>query len=498
MGRVISDDDMAKLEAEHGSSPPKKFISDKDMEHLEASQPGYLESAARGLAQGATGGFMDELTGAIRAPLGAAKEIANKFGAGYDDPEVRNYRATRDMARGLDRQAQEANPNTYLVGNLAGAAGALPAGVGTSLAGMAGIGAAQGVGNAQSDSLGGIATDAAMGAGFGASGYGIGKAVEKWLPRAVESLGEKAAALGGKSKTAAEKFALNATGATGVLASKFDDDLGRYLLDKGIIKFGNRAADVEKALEGSVDEASAMIGKVLDDMDASGVTASVDNIVSGINGKIAQLKQVPGNDKFIRSLQNEVDRLIEAGKSDIPISAAERGKRAFQAQTNYNSKPSKVSSSKEMASAFRGEVERAAEQASPELAKQFLSAKDQYGKLKPVLDATVKRSHQQVQQPIGGLADTAAGLLFAPVVGTPAAISGPIARRSIQPRIASSSAVTFDKIGDILKTAPERFGKFAAPLREAEMRGPAARATTQFILQQTHPEFRQMMEELEK
>ncbi len=295
--------DWNQYEAEAPAHPERGFLE---------TAGSYLDSGARGIAQAASGGFLDELTGAIRSPIGAAKEIANKFGAGYDDQSVRDYKSTRDIARGLDQSAHDANPGTFLAGNLAGAAASLPAGAASSLAGMAGIGAAQGIGNAQSDSLGGIATDAAMGAGLGAAGYGLAKAI----PKAAEFAGDQVGSLGEKLKP--------------------------------------KPPSGDWALEG---------------------------------------------DAWVRTPPPP------------------------QAKSTPNA--------------------------------AFKTAKD------IALDYV----------PGGKLVDKLVG---------------------------KSAAPAFDKIGDILKTAPERLGKFAGPLRDAEMRGPAARATTHFILQETQPEYRELMKNLEE
>lgn len=279
--------------------------------------PGYVESAANSVANVVSGGFLDELTGAIRSPMGAAKEIANKFGAGYDDPEVRNYRATRDMARGLDREAQEANPLTSAAGTVAGSVATAPFAGAASLGKMIGLGAAQGLGLSNEEGIGGIAQDAATGAGIGAASYGLAKG----LPKAAEFAGNQ-------SKALANKIAPKPPGADWVLE----------------------------------------------------------------------------------------------GDAWVRMPPAPQAK-------------------------------------APEMSRALSTAKD-------------------------------IALDFIP--------GGRIADKLISPKTAQKgTAAVFDKVGDLLKSAPERFGKFAGPLREAELRGPAALATTQFILQQTQPEYRELMREID-
>lgn len=65
-------------------------------------------------------------------------------------------------------------------------------------------------------------------------------------------------------------------------------------------------------------------------------------------------------------------------------------------------------------------------------------------------------------------------------------------------RAASSNlgkAVTLD-ISNMLKINPQKFGKFAGVLQQAEQRGPQGVAATHFILQQTNPEYRQVIKEV--
>ncbi len=70
----------------------------------EAQEPGKLESFGRGALQGASFGFSDEITGGIESA--------------FTD---KTYQQARDEAREANRLAEEANPLTYLGGNLVGA-----------------------------------------------------------------------------------------------------------------------------------------------------------------------------------------------------------------------------------------------------------------------------------------------------------------------------------------------------------------------------------------
>ncbi len=131
----------------------------------EAAKPGVsrLESAGRGAIQGATFGFGDEIYGGVKGAYDALTSDKSLADA---------YAENRDAVRSANKAAQEANPGSYLAGEVAGGiavpVGAAASGVrlGTRLGGEAltlgqraaqgaragaGVGAAYGLGTAEGD-----------------------------------------------------------------------------------------------------------------------------------------------------------------------------------------------------------------------------------------------------------------------------------------------------------------------------------------------------------
>ena len=164
-----SPDEQARL-----ATHDKKVSSFKaDPTPPNVSQAGSL---GYGAAQGATLGFGDEIQGAIQAALPRPGVDFNPLT--YFKEMGKRYDQERDWARKKNTEAQEANPGTYLVGQVVGglAPGVL---TGTGLGAMAGTGAAQGVGYSNADSATGLAGDAALGAGIGTAGWGAGKLLSK-------------------------------------------------------------------------------------------------------------------------------------------------------------------------------------------------------------------------------------------------------------------------------------------------------------------------------
>lgn len=168
---------------------------------------GYLESAARGAAQGASLGFADEITGALEA-LGTDK----------------TYQQARDESRANYDLAREANPKMTIAGELAGGIGGaflpgmgLAKGAGLLKEGLYGakLGAAAGAGYSKADltkgESGHLLGDILHGAEFGGvAGLGMGtltrgvgaatRATGKILTDAVDPVAQRLMALGATKK----------------------------------------------------------------------------------------------------------------------------------------------------------------------------------------------------------------------------------------------------------------------------------------------------------
>lgn len=152
MGKFISDTDMEKME---GSGKPR-FISDDDMAaHEENNQTSALESGLRGLAQGASLGFADEITGGLESLRGD-----------------KTYEQARDESRANYHKAEDDNPLTYGAGQLGGGAATMLV-PGAGVAKLAGLGAAAGLGNSEADNIGDQAVDTLKGAGIGLAASAI-------------------------------------------------------------------------------------------------------------------------------------------------------------------------------------------------------------------------------------------------------------------------------------------------------------------------------------
>ncbi len=488
-----------------------------ELEELEAAskpKPSELESALLGAQSSAMFGFGDELAGRVAQGVDFAQglfgesptEMAAKAKAEGIDigniPSSREelYKQARDESRGEFSAAQQANPKSFGAGGLAGGLLLPGLGAGAGLGKIAAMGAAQGAaygaGASEEEDMKGVALDALVGGGIGGAGGVAGKVGGDLLAKGIGKAGRAIGDLGGRLRGSAEKLAVKATGATGKQAGEFADDAGRELLDRKLVRFMDTPSKIAGRVGDAADDAGRAIGKVIDDLDSQGVMASVDNVAAGLQSQIDELAQVPGNERVIRQLQGELDNLYERGDSLIPVSQSEKAKRAFQGQTNYASPEAEKTASGIVARGFKEESERAALEASPELASKLTEEKKLFGLLKPIQSASEKRANTLNQSPFGGLGDTAAAAVGASG-GGPMAIAAAAGRRLVAPRLSSMMAVSTDAIANVARMAPEKLGKFAPVLQRAAERGSQAVAATNFMLQQSDPEYRAFLKKIQ-
>lgn len=205
---------------------------------IEPEAPGAGESLARGGAQGLSLGYSDELTGLIESLL-----------------TDKTYPESRDESRTSNRMAEEANPKTYMTGQVGGAllpvvasavgsGGAATPAVGagfarmmapTTLKGMMALGGAQGLGLSEKSDPLGMAEDTAKGVGAGALGYGLGKVAEPVVARGMNFLKKGASSLSESLEDVSGYASSKALGFQKGLRKKFGVDrvneMGKTMLE---------------------------------------------------------------------------------------------------------------------------------------------------------------------------------------------------------------------------------------------------------------------------
>ncbi len=200
-----------------------------------APEVGQLESLGRGALQGATLGFSDEAIGGLEALWD--KMSSDEKSKTFSDL----YKQHRDESRAANKRAEEANPKSYMGGQLGGGlATALVPGLGEmNIAKMGALGATQAIGDSNADNVADLAKDAAIGGVTGAAVQGIG---EKVLAPALSAAKGK---IGELADTSLKKFGK-------VVANIPEEYTERYLQRPGEI---NKALDVEGVAQYLHDDA---------------------------------------------------------------------------------------------------------------------------------------------------------------------------------------------------------------------------------------------------
>lgn len=316
--------------------------------------------------------------------------------------------------------------------------------------------------------------------------------------------------LSNKFRGNAEELAENATGATGHQSSKFKEGSGRELLDRKIVNAFDTPGNVAENAQKAMKDSWAQIDEALGSLDRMGAKVSKDQILKNLDDVVAELRGDPSQGDVINQILKKADDIAK-GPAEYTLSKAEKIKRNFQRQANYDLDSISQDAKKAVARAYQNTVETVAESIEPGLAGMFKEAKKTFGLLNPIEKAAARRAAQLKQSPIGGLQDmVTAGVGGAavggvasggdPTTGIFTGIATAIGRRSVAPRLSSTFAKGFDKAADVLDTnflqsleraIPSMPAKYQNALKSAAQRGNNAVAVTHFLLGTQDPEYQQ-------
>lgn len=278
----LSDQELMAMHTASQAAPDLSKMSDQELLALHAQQQPMSagKAALKGAEQGVTLGFWDELQGGVEGAGravglkglgGPVKDISLQSPNGLDASKFSAaYQERRDQLRGEDAQAKAEHPGAHFAGNLAG--GIVPSllvpgstTIGGAAATGAGIGGLAGLGSSEAKTVGGLAVDTAIGTALGGTiGAGFG------------ALGNSGKNLAGF----AEKKAFKSSGAMlKDYRSAADEvhDIGRFMLDKGLVKAGDtfenvaqKSTEIQKttgeALGRGYDAASMIISRLKPDV----------------------------------------------------------------------------------------------------------------------------------------------------------------------------------------------------------------------------------------
>ena len=284
--------------------------------------PGPIESTARGVSQGVSLGFADEL----QAGLGAIARKAQTFGSKESEPISETYTKLRDAERERNGQAQEAHPYVYggseLVGGLGVPVGTIGKGAGLAakigygaLTGAA-IGGVAGTGYSEAEDISDIAKEAAIGAGVGGTiGAALpiaGAAVKKALPVIGESAGKLSEAVKENliKPSHAEKVNEFLANIKNPESGKIENTI-QNLTDQGLFKGKVFTKDaLGKKAQNLIEKDSDTLDVILKDTPINQDTFQFDNTYALIE------KQMSEADKnTISNIMNGVSKQLDKAKT---------------------------------------------------------------------------------------------------------------------------------------------------------------------------------------
>ncbi len=350
---ALSDSEELELleleEAEYQSSKNKPTSLKDAIPASQAAGPSKLESAVRGVGQGASAGFWDELAGAGEAigqsvglkGLGTDLKDYDQFGLTTPlalDPDRSFgdvYREARDKWRGEDKAAKKENPMSYGAGELTGMVAsplnkvAAPLSMAKSGALLSGLNA---LGNNDSDltvpnfqNYKDAALDTAIGTG---TGLVLGKTLDVASPYV-----DKAAKwASNKAGDAADRLAARALGAERGTLKKLGPDkvyaAGRQALDEGVL---SPLASTDDLI--ARNTANKKMG--WDKMDEA--FSAVDDAATDVEKELGSFYRSPINKGETAQLENTLESILMRGEGNIPLKEAHVLKKEIDKVANWKS-----------------------------------------------------------------------------------------------------------------------------------------------------------------
>jgi hypothetical protein len=332
--------DSAAASPAAGGFDPKAYLSDSGPA-AQSTDPSIMQTISDKVAQGGSLGFADELGGAISGAgrVVGVENLGGKIkdikladdGPTLDWDKIKDqYVKNRDSLRDLDKRAGEAHPYVSFGSELAGGLG-IPIGE-TSTLGQAalkgaGIGAAAGVGNSESDDASGLAWDAGKGALTGAVVGGAAHSIGNAGTRLEDLAEQKAFKSAGGMLKDYRKAAAKAPGSGDV------NDIGRFILDNGLSKAGDTFEDVGSKAAALRDSSGRDLGKGYD------AAAEAINRMESMPQQIGQAGSNSGpslTQKIAAAGFNPVrDKQAVLDKAAEELGSAYRGKQALSELSNY-------------------------------------------------------------------------------------------------------------------------------------------------------------------
>jgi len=454
-----------------------------------------------------------------------------------------SYELVRNRMRAEAKQAKEQEGGAYMAGDVLGGIGASVAGNivapggGAFLRGAA-EGAVGGLGNSESDLLqgdvGGAAADTALGASIGGvSSYVGDKTLGRLLRGApgaaqgtsegLESMAEGRAV---KAATGQNKAAIRQMIEKGELGLDTGtvERVGSDLLNEGVVDAGASARDILKRAGERKQAWGATINQALDYLDnltPNGMQIDVGALADDMEQALVvpNLAGTHGQRQIAARMADNIAAFRQQGNS---LSALEAFKRALDEDINYAKvdMPAASKAMLRMRTMLNNAIEDKADEVgraagASDVADLFKESKAVYSSM--AIGERVAKNQVTANASNRLISPSDYGVGGAMAMGKAAASGNPLGaaalgmgvalgHRAIRTRGNQVAASAFRGLSGnallkkVASTAPEYLGQFAGPIGAAIARGggadDAALTATDYVLQQTNPEYRELKKQL--
>lgn len=502
------------------------------------------ESALRGAGQGATAGFGDEASGALEAGTGAAQSLVtgeNAFGdqghlAGLQNL-IANYQRARDTQRGQNLAAAQANPKSYLTGQIAGG---IPLGMATGAAGEAAMGgtvaapltglkaigasaltngaqgAATSVGLNNSSNPADLIKDAAktgiLSAGIGAGFTGGGQVIQ-------------AAGRGGQNL--ADYGTIQALGQkSSIVKNLVNQDeispLAQWARDKGIVGFTSTPKSIAAATKSGLQDTGEAIGgfdqkidqiieglKQTDPEKYTSIMESKSNIPQQLEDTI--IAKLSGNPNTIDFAEGPIQKSVSNfervyGNGPQPMDVLRDFKSGLRDNVNFNTAPEGLPKAyaglaNTVEQKMANIVDQAENAGNPGLSQQYQTLNKDYGNYAASRGLSADQALRNQRNNALGLSSLATGNMFSKsadssLEGGIKGILGAITYKTLQSRGMSVASTVLDKVSKAITETPQVLGPYSQVLTQAAQRGPSALAVSHYVLSESDPKYRDAINQL--
>lgn len=518
-----------------------------------APRTGGGEALARGGAQGATLGFGDELSSALSSLVPTSTD--REMGRGYTDRYRMNRDQMRKENAQSEEDHPNLYGTGELVGGLAPGvlggelAGAAAPGLMKSapiLSNMA-LGGAQGAANAVGSSNASGASDLAkeaLGGGAGGALFagGVGLAGKAFNPNVYTSLANRfrVNALGNKNKVMKE------------LGEKGVQVLGQSLKDKGIVNATDSREAIFQKVASALKEAGEGLGSFEKDLPASESQIPIGEVKKTLDTKLVDpLSKTEGRVGDSNYIKGHLDTELygpHTVESEPPLGEGSHEGDTAPASPEYDSigvpalrkfrgtiddhigkwggETPDIGKQKVLRQArdvlekdvIEPKIQQIGDsQGTADLLERYRGLKKDYSQAKTSEDLVKDTQNKMLKNRLFSLSDYLAGGVAGGTLGLmgesgdknhgssiprPLKIAGDFVlgagvNKFARVRGNQLSAGALDLASFLTRAAPEAgqamLGKFYQPLKDAAMRGVGSLASTHFVLQQSNPEFRELL-----